>query len=136
MVIKVKSLGPKDMIPGGALIPMDSRRAKLREETAQGGEEVKKDETAVFQQRLKRMQEAKEVPAEQRVETPGELSHQLMEAGDYDNGPPFPLDYEPPPPWRRKGKEVATTIEKVNEELGKGVSVEYERCFEGNVEQK
>eukprot|EP00438_Fugacium_kawagutii_P018825 Skav221695 [mRNA] locus=scaffold1494:359289:359984:+ [translate_table: standard] len=74
-----------------------------------------------------------ELPPEERVPTPAEIAHQLMQSGDYGNGPPYPIEGTPPPPWRRNGLEGTdnVTIQTDHTVIGKGKSVELIRCFDG-----
>ncbi|OLP96072.1 hypothetical protein AK812_SmicGene21737 [Symbiodinium microadriaticum] len=80
-----------------------------------------------------------ELPSEERVPTPAEIAHQLMQAGDYGNGPPYPIEGAPAPPWRRQGVEGTdnVTVQTDHTVLGKGRSTELIRCFDGEgVEQQ
>lgn len=74
-----------------------------------------------------------ELPPEERVPTPAEIAHQLMQSGDYGNGPPYPIEGVPPPPWRRQGLEGTdnVTVQTDHSVIGKGKSVEVIRCFDG-----
>ena len=74
-----------------------------------------------------------ELPPEERVRTPAEIAHQLMQSGDYGNGPPYPIEGLQTPPWRRQGLEGTdnVTVQTDHAVIGKGKSLEVIRCFDG-----
>eukprot|EP00435_Cladocopium_sp_Y103_P036278 s278_g9.t1 len=71
-----------------------------------------------------------ELPPEERVPTPAEIAHQLMQSGDYGNGPPYPIEGVPPPPWRRQGLEGTDNV-TVQTDHSVTWSNGVIRCFDG-----
>ncbi|CAJ1456319.1 unnamed protein product, partial [Effrenium voratum] len=74
-----------------------------------------------------------ELPSDERVPTPAEIAHQLMQSGDYGNGPPYPIEGMPAESWKRQGLEGTGNVhvETDHTVIGKGKSVEVIRCFDG-----
>merc|ERR1712072_903598 len=85
-------------------------------------------------ERKERFESGEEVPDEEIPETVAETAHQLMQSGDYGDGPPYPLLVRPPPPWRGTQPETGEVIFTETKKLGKGRSTEFIRCFVGNKE--
>merc|ERR1712216_1102140 len=84
--------------------------------------------------RKAKFEEGEDVPDEEIPETIGETAHQLMQAGDYGDGPPYPLKAPAPPPWRGTQPETGEVIFTETKKLGKGKSTEFVRCFKGVTE--
>lgn len=132
--VNIQSPDPAMLKPGGGIIPLDARRANLRDLGAQGGLDTVAMRKRMQAERKRRFAEGDEVADEDVPFTIGETAHQLMQSGDYGDGPPWPLRNPAPPPWRGTQPETGEVIFTETEVLGKGNSVEFIRCFKGTSE--
>lgn len=133
IAIQVQKLTDDDVRVGGPIIPLGDQREAFRNRTASIGPEIDKFEREAYAYRIKRMQAGKEVPAIDRLETLAQEAHDLMEAGDYGTGVPFPLNYEGPPAHHKMGAELATHVRK--QLIGASrEATEMIHCYEGDEE--
>mmetsp|Transcript_144639 Transcript_144639/g.265586 ORF Transcript_144639/g.265586 Transcript_144639/m.265586 type:complete len:341 (-) Transcript_144639:71-1093(-) len=132
--VGVKSPSPEDLKPGGSIVPIDAARQEMKDQAMEEGKEVEKERQTMVEERRARFERGDEVPAVEIPETVSQNAHQLMQSGDYGDGPPFPLHYPAPPPWRAGQKEVMKVIEIKRADLGKGESHEFIRCYKGRQE--
>lgn len=86
---------------------------------------------AAVRDRERRFQQGDTVPQEERPDTILQVAHKLMQAGDYGNGPPFPVTCPPPKHFRRKPERAINIETKVAPLTGRGSSAELIRCFRG-----
>jgi len=123
-----------DLQEGQGIIPLDANRAKLRDLGKQGGLDYAALRKKMAAERKARFEDGEEVKDEEIPDTLGETAHQLMQSGDYGDGPPWPLKNPAPPPWRGTQPETGEVIFTETKKLGQGKSVEFIRCFEGDTE--
>lgn len=133
--VGVDQVPPADLRTGGPLFPADARRAALHDADLSGGTGVAKDRADLAKEMQKMHERGEDVPDEMTPETIAERAHQLMQSGDYGDGPPYPLVKPAVPKWRRQGVEEAMEIRTQEKNtLGTGRSAEVIRCFEGDME--
>mmetsp|Transcript_31256 Transcript_31256/g.72894 ORF Transcript_31256/g.72894 Transcript_31256/m.72894 type:complete len:252 (+) Transcript_31256:155-910(+) len=131
------SVGPAAHDLEKKLLPNDSQLQELRQLNRQAREDFLALKARMERNRFEREMNGLSAPGavDSDPQTLNESANRLMQAGDYDDGPPYPLDAEPPPSWRHAGPEVAEVAVSDKEKLGSGVSYELTRCFEGGVEK-
>mmetsp|Transcript_8542 Transcript_8542/g.18221 ORF Transcript_8542/g.18221 Transcript_8542/m.18221 type:complete len:246 (+) Transcript_8542:74-811(+) len=136
VAVDVRRVDPEKLQPGGAIVPADAQRSELKADDRAAKAALKAEQKQLAQERLRAFERGEQVPAEVHPHTIGQIAHRLLQAGDYDNGPPYPLHREKPPPWRhRQGPEFGNVVVKTDKtRLGAGISVEIPRCFVGDVE--
>lgn len=117
-----------------AIVPMDQERAKLGAAGKQQGARIKREQEEMADARKERFEKGEEVAEEERPLSIGEITHQLMQSGDYGDGPPFPLRTPAVPEWRKHQPQVAAVAETSVAKLGKARATETVRCFQGDQE--
>lgn len=135
VVVGVQRLPEREAGPT-SIEPLDTLRAKLHERDLQAGADLAAQRQLLAEDRKHSFENGEDVLDEQRPVTNGQVAHQLMQSGDYGDGPPFPLERPEAPAWRKRGPETATEFKKVDRKvIDQGTSVDFIRCFEGDRER-
>lgn len=137
---KLKPSGsPRAPSSADKLVPPESGRQQLRQATKNADEVLRGKIETIKQRMIQQFKAGEEAPPD-NPDTVSETANQLMAAGDYNDGPPYPLKHMPKKKWRRRGAESCgadgegcaqvdpTILARAN------TSVEMSRCFIGRTE--
>eukprot|EP00930_Biecheleria_cincta_P087304 TRINITY_DN7654_c0_g1_i1.p1 TRINITY_DN7654_c0_g1~~TRINITY_DN7654_c0_g1_i1.p1 ORF type:complete len:321 (-),score=67.87 TRINITY_DN7654_c0_g1_i1:26-955(-) len=135
--VQVADLNPEE---AKALEPKDKTSEDVKQLDKLSLQDLAKTRKSIADERRAMFEAGRgqELPAEDRPETYGQEAHQLMQSGDYGNGPPYPIEGAEPPVWRGQGLEGTDNITEIRstKNLGRGESHEIIRCFDqGGTEQ-
>jgi len=112
---------------------LDETRLQLRTLTKTSDEDLKNEIEEMEKQRNKAFLRGDPMADFEEVDTIGTKAHQLMVAGDYDDGPPYPITGFASPKWMRQGGEATNNewVVKKNTKLGSGKSYPRVTCWIG-----